>query len=136
MDDFDSFGAEEVPKKNPMPVQRSALALGSGILGALIFRKHPVLGFIGASTIAANADAAYRKDKTPREAVQRVGQYLVGIIGALALPQHPALAFVGGFIAADALIDGEGGGVIEEWAEYGGVNLHEPKQLEAHKEET
>ena len=121
---FDFLGAEEEQPKNPMPANRAALTLGAGILGALIFRKHPVLGFIGASTVVANTHAVYQKDKSPREALQRVGQYIVGIAGALALPKHPALAFGAAFIAADALIDGDGGGVIEEWAKYGGVKLH------------
>lgn len=118
------LGAEEPPKKNPMPRERSLLAVGAGVLGALIFRKHPVLGFIGAATTAANIHAVYKKDKTPKQAIQRMSQYAVGITGALMLPKHPALAFGAGFIAADALVDDNGDGVIEEWAAYGGINLH------------
>lgn len=118
---LDCLGAEEAPRPRKLPTKRLIFALGAGALGALFVPKHRVLGFLNAAALASNIDAVHMKERTWKEAVKRVGRHLVATAASLAMPRHPAIGYVGGAIAADLLIDDEGGGIIEEWSEYEGI---------------
>jgi len=117
---FDLLGAE-VPKPAPLSWGRGALALAAGAVGALLIPRHPVLTFLGAAALASNAHAVAVGDRTFKNAAKRMGRHVVATAGSLALPKYPAMGYVAGAIAGDLLLDGEGGGIIEEWADYEGV---------------
>lgn len=128
---FDCLGAEVIrPARPPVSWGRSVLAVGAGILGAVLIPKHPVLAFLNAAAVASNVHAVIQKDRTAKDAIKRVGRHIVATAGSLALPQHPAVGYIAGAIAADLLMDGEGGGIIEEWSEYEGIVDH-PKVVDA-----
>jgi hypothetical protein len=62
-----------------------------------------------------------------KDAARRVGKHVVATAGALALPSHPAVGYVGAAVAADLLLDGKGGGLIEEFAHYAGIESGQPE---------
>ena len=126
MSGFDLLGVE-TPPKHPLPLQRSVIAVATGALGAVLMPKHPMLAFLGGAAVASNVHAAASGDRTWSDAVRRVGRHIVATAGSLALPKYPAIGYIAGAIAADLLIDGQGGGLIEEWTEYEGVR-DTPKQ--------
>lgn len=125
---FDLLGAERAIAR-PMSFGRGALAIGAGLVGALLIRKHPVLAFLNAAALASNTHAVITNDRTVKGAIKRMGRHVVATAGSLALPKHPAMGYVAGAIAADLLIDDEGGGIIEEWADYEGVRSTPKKEI-------
>jgi hypothetical protein len=116
---FDLLGAElPAVAARPLSLSRGVVALGAGALGALVFRRHPALAFLNAAALASNAHAVATGDRTTKDAIKRMGRHVVATAGSLALPSYPVIGYVAGAVAADLLIDGEGGGIIEEWARY------------------
>jgi len=120
MDGLDLLGAEAPPRLQ-MSLGRTLLALGAGAVGALLIPKHRVLGFLNASALASNTYAIAKKERSFKDAAKRMGRHVVATAGSLAMPNHPAIGYVAGAVAADLLIDGEGGGIIEEWSRYEGA---------------
>jgi hypothetical protein len=118
---FDYLGAEPVKSKPQLSVTRTTLALVAGAIGAYFVPKHPVLAFLNAGALASNLHAVSAGERTKTDAIKRMGRHIVATAGALAMPSHPAIGYIAGAIAGDLLIDGEGGGIIDEWAEYEGV---------------
>lgn len=116
---FDLLGAE--PVKPTLSFKRLTVALASGAVGALLMPRHPVLGFLNAAAVASNALAVEEGERTWPEAIKRMGRHIVATAGSLALPTHPAMGYVAGAVAADMLIDDEGGGILEEWADFEGI---------------
>lgn len=118
---FDLLGADS-PAPRPIPVGRTVLAVGAGIIGALLARKHhPMLVFLNVTAATSNVHAAVTKERTWKDAARRMGRHVVATAGSLALPNYPVIGYVGAAIAADLLIDGEGGGMIEEFSNYEGI---------------
>jgi hypothetical protein len=112
---LDYLGAVPLVAKPRVSWSRAALALAAGTLGAFVFRRsHPVLAFIGTAAVASNTHAVVVGDRTLRGAVRRIGCHVVATAGSLALPSYPAIGYVAGAIAGDLLLDGEGGGIVEE----------------------
>lgn len=118
-DGFDILGAELPHRK--LPVTRTLLALVAGALGAVTVKKHPVLAFLGTAALASNAHAVAVGERSIKQAVQRLGRHVVATAGSLSVPKYPAMGYVAGAVAADMLIDGEGGGLIEEFTDYEGI---------------
>jgi len=119
---LDLLGADvSAAPKQPLTLGRGAVAVAAGALGALVFRKHPALGFLNAAALASNVHAVATGEREGKDAVRRMGRHVVATAGSLALPGYPVIGYVAGAIAADLLIDGNGGGIIEEWADYEGV---------------
>lgn len=102
------------------PSRATALATVAGaVFGSLLWRQHPVLGLLGGAAAAGSAAEVALGEATWQEGASRVGKHLVAATGSLALPTHPALGYVAAAVAADLLLDGEGGGVLERahaWA--------------------
>jgi hypothetical protein len=120
---FDLLGAE-LPKttSSGLSFSRSAVALGAGAVGAFVFRKHPMLAFLDAAALASNVHAVSQGERGWKDAVRRMGRHVVATAGSLAMPAFPAIGYVAGAVAADLLIDGQGGGIIEEWSRYEDVD--------------
>lgn len=112
--DFDYLGAEEIKPAKPS-LTRALLAVAAGLVGSRLVPRHPVLAFLGASALASNAHAVATGEKPWQVAVRRMGCHLVATAGSLALPKHPAIGYVAAAIAGDLVLDGKGGGVLEEW---------------------
>lgn len=127
---LDILGAEPAGGlTRPISVPSAAVSLAAGAIGALLSRKHPVLGFLGASALASNIHAVAAGDRTWKNAAKRIGKHVVAVAGSLAMPKHPAVGYVAGAVAGDLLLDGEGGGIVEEWAHYAGVR-EVPEKIE------
>ena len=131
MHGLDFLGTEPSakPARIPMSLSGSAVAIGAGVIGAALWRKHPVLGFLGLSAFASNAHALATRNRSFGEAGKRMGKHFVAVAGSLALQSHPAVGYIAGAVAADLLLDGTGGGIVEEWAHYAGVR-DEPQRVE------
>lgn len=131
---LDLLGAESptqpvVHRHRPrLSLAGSLLSIGAGVVGSVLWRKHPVLGFLGASAVAGNVHAAATGDQTWREAGERMGRHVVATAGSLALPAHPALGYVAAAFAADLLLDDKGGGVFSEWAHH--IAKREPEVID------
>jgi hypothetical protein len=116
---FDILGAE--PPRQPISLKRTLVALGAGAVGALLVPKHPVLAFLGIAAAASNTHAVLAEERTMKQAIQRMGRHIVATVGSLSVPKFPAMGYVAGAVAADLFIDGEGGGIIEEFTDYEGI---------------
>jgi len=122
LDGFDVLGAEVIKAPSrEIPWGRSALAIGAGAIAAMFVPKHPVLAFLDTAAAVSNAHAVMAGERTWKEAVRRMGKHVVATVGALAVPKYPAMGYVAGAVGADLLIDGEGGGIIEEFTDYEGI---------------
>ena len=102
--------------KAPMPartaalqkqeVQRAAADLGGsaalGIIGALLWRDHRVLGFLGASALGHSAFSVASKDYVG--ALGTIGTTTAGIGGSLLWKNHPILGFLVGEVAGNAVM--------------------------------
>lgn len=124
MDGLDLLGAQPAAQPRKMPRSRFALAVAAGAIGALLVPKHRVLAFLNVAALTSNAHAVVKRERTWKDAVRRMGRHVVATAGALAMPGGAVMrgvGYVGGAVAADLLIDGEGGGIIEEWERYEGV---------------
>lgn len=118
-DGLDLLGAEAAKPK--LSFKRLTVALGAGALGAVLWPRHPVLGFLNAAAVASNVLAVEEGERSWPQAIKRMGRHIVASAGSLALPAHPGIGYVAGAVAADMLIDHEGGGILEEWADFEGV---------------
>jgi len=116
---FDILSAER--PRRPLPVKRTLIALAAGAIGAVLVKKHPVLAFLGTAAVASNTHAVVVGERTLKEAIKRVGRHVVATAGSLSVPKYPAMGYVAGAVAADLFIDGEGGGIIEEFTDYEGI---------------
>lgn len=94
--------------------ERSVVSIVAGAIGASLVPSHPVLAFLNTAALAGNTHAVLKKERTVKDAAKRLGQHLVATAGSLAMPSYPAIGYVAGAIAADLLIDGKGGGIVEE----------------------
>lgn len=128
-DGFDLLGAESV--KPALSFKRMTVALAAGALGAVLVPRHPVLAFMNAAALASNVQAVEEGERTWPQAIKRMGRHIVATAGSLALPTHPGIGYVAGAIAADLFIDHEGGGLIEEWADFEGVSTPDPNIIDA-----
>lgn len=130
MDGFDMLGAEAPkPVVRSLSFSRTALALAAGAVGAALTPKHPVLAFLGVAAAASNAHAVVSGDRSLKDAIRRMGRHVVATAGSLSVPKYPAIAYVAGAVAGELLIDGEGGGIFEEWADYEGVKSRPRKDV-------
>lgn len=121
-DGLDCLGAEIIkPASRKIPWARSAVALAAGAVGAVLVPKHPVLAFLGVAAATSNAHAVVQGDRTVKDALRRMGKHVVATVGSLSVPKYPAMGYVAGAVAADLFIDGEGGGILEEFADYEGI---------------
>jgi hypothetical protein len=119
---LDMLGAEPASLQHSFSWSRGTIALVAGALGAFVFRRsHPVLAFLDFSALASNTHAVVAKERSWQDAGRRMGRHLIATAGSLAMPKHGLIGYLAGAVGADMLIDGEGGGVIEEWARYTGV---------------
>lgn len=116
---FDILGAD-VPRPQ-LSWTRTTVALLAGTVGAIVVKKHPVLAFLGLSAAASNTHAVLSGERTLKAAIKRMGRHVVATAGSLSVPKYPAMGYVAGAVAADLLIDEEGGGIIEEFMNYEGI---------------
>jgi len=118
---FDMLGAEELRPSRQISWTRSAMAITAGAVAAVLVPTHPVLAFLDVAAAVSNAHAVAVGERTVKDAIKRMGRHVVATVGSLSVPKYPAMGYVAGAVAADLLIDGEGGGIIEEIADYEGV---------------
>jgi hypothetical protein len=116
---FDILGAERPARQ--LPVKRTLLALAAGAAGAVLVKKHPVLAFLGSAALASNVHAVAVGERTLKQAIQRMGRHVVATAGSLSVAKYPVMGYIAGAVAADMFIDGEGGGIIEEFTDYEGI---------------
>lgn len=133
---LDLLGAERRRVVRPLSASSLAIAVGGGLIGCFAWRKHPVLGFMGGAALTANTHALIAGHRTWKDAATRVGQHVVATAGSLALPAHPAFGYVAAAVAADLLVDGKDGGIIEEWAHHAGADDSTIIDVEAEGEES
>ena len=126
---FDFLGAESV--KPSLSMKRLTIALATGALSAVLVPKHPMLAFLNGAALASNTLAVEEGERTWPEAIKRMGRHVVATAASLALPKYPAMGYVAGAVAADLLIDNEGGGIIEEWADFEGVPKSDDNIIDA-----
>src|SRR3990167_1889884 len=86
------------------PAQGSLIpALVGGAIGSLLWRAHPVLGFIGGASIAGNGLGLIRGGDRGGD-LGRMATTGAGIGLALKWPAHPVLGFLGGSIATGTAV--------------------------------
>jgi hypothetical protein len=125
---FDLLGAEALePAPKKFVWTRSALAIAAGAVAASVFKRHPVLAFLDTAAAVSNAHAVYVGERTWRDAAKRMGRHVVATVGSLTVPKYPAAGYVAGAVAGDLLFDGEGGGIIDEIANYEGIKSSKPR---------
>ena len=118
---FDLVGAGGPVVTPPKSHVRPAIvSLIAGFFGSLLWRRHPVLGFLHAVALADNGQALAAGERTWKQAAEDIGKHVVATAGSLALPTHPAIGYVAAAVAADLLVDGKGGGVFERMAKHSG----------------
>jgi hypothetical protein len=67
------------------------------VAGALVWKRHPVLGVLAGHAIGANAKELLSGDR--KKAMCHVAVEGAGILGALKYKKHPVLGWVGGTVA-------------------------------------
>jgi hypothetical protein len=73
--------------------------LGGGVVGALSWKRHRVLGFLLGHALAATAVPLYRGHGNERKrALCQLGVEGAGIGGALLWKDHPVLGWIGGIM--------------------------------------
>lgn len=121
MTGLDILGADTLPMGRP-PMSLSvaqrelALSAGGGVLGLMLWRRHPILGLLTGFVLAGNAHSVATKNKTWWQAGKRVACHGVAVAGSLAVPEFPAMAYILTSVAANLLIDRKG--IAEEWEEF------------------
>lgn len=69
----------------------------AGVLGALVWKKHRVLGFLGASAVGVSVYPMVRGSGPTRLAVGcYVGEVGASVAGSLMWKKHPILGYLGG----------------------------------------
>ena len=114
MNTLEMLGAEEQTEHlwwHPL-----AASAAAGAFGALVWRSHPVLACLLGLSLGRNTYGVVVKERTWQEAVRKFGQHITATAGALALPKHPVVGYLAGAVAGDVLIDGKGGGLLDQWA--------------------
>lgn len=117
---LEMLGAEHPVQIRPVEMTRGNLAatFSGGLLGMILWRRHWLLGILGGSALGSNAHAVSTGRRTWKQAARRMGQHVVATAGALAVPSHPAVAYVAAAVAADLVLNGEGHGLLSEWAHH------------------
>lgn len=81
MTGLDLLGVDPLPTASAAPARASftgmGIAVAAGTAGALLVRSHPVLAFLGFSAVAGNAHAVATKERTWKQAAERVGRHVV-----------------------------------------------------------
>lgn len=113
MEGFDLLGAELPPKQ--MTWTRGILAVAAGAVAATLVPKHPFLAALGAASIASNAHAVAKGERTAKQALRRMGRHVIATAGSLALPKYPAIGWGAGFISSGFILDEEDS-LLAEWS--------------------
>ncbi len=130
MSSLDFIGATEPAAFSDHPVAPLAITIGAGVVGAALWRAHPVLGFLGASGLASNAHGYASSRLTLKQTGVNVGQHLAAVAGSLALGSHPAIGYVAGMLAADLILDGRSTAAANEWTQRSGIAGVEPELID------
>ena len=108
------LGAEVEIKDRPWWQPLLASIAGAATVAAL-WKSHRNLGGMIGLVLGRNAFGVVVKDRTWQEAGRNVGQHVIATVGSLSIPSHPVMGWFAGAIAGDVLIDGHGGGLLEQW---------------------
>ncbi len=73
------------------------------VAGAVLWKKHPILGLIGGHAVGSNAGALLRGGYERKQALYMVGVEGAAIYGSLKYKRHPILGFLGGGLAGAAV---------------------------------
>src|SRR5574341_1916134 len=76
--------------------------LVAGVVGALLWPKHRVLGFLGAAAIAGNAYPLLKGDRA--RALDGLGIVGAGLAGSLAWKRHPAIGYIGASVLTATVV--------------------------------
>lgn len=130
MSSLDFIGATSpaLPPRTLSPVVMSA---GVGVLGAALWRAHPVLGFLFGAGLAGNAYDLATRRQTWKQTGLRVGKQVAAVAGSLALRSHPAIGYVAGSVAADLALEGRGGYVMQAWTHRDTLEIEQPEIIDA-----
>lgn len=121
MSSLDFIGATEPAAFSGHPIAPIAITIGAGVVGAALWRSHPILGFLGASGLASNAHGYASSRLTLKQTGANVGQHLAAVAGSLALGSHPAIGYVAGMLAADLILDGRSVAATKDWTQRTGI---------------
>lgn len=100
--DFDLIGAQSAS----WSWVGAGVSIGGSLLGLVLWRAHPVLGFLGGAAIAGNAYELATRRQSVSQATRNLGTHAAAIAASLSVPAFPALAWIGGAVAADLLLPG------------------------------
>lgn len=75
--------------------------VATGALGSILWRSHPLLGFLGGLAIGQAGKSLYRGDPTAKAVVQ-LGITGTAIAGSLLWRRHPVLGHLGGALIGSA----------------------------------
>lgn len=72
----------------------------TGLLGVAVWKKHPLLGFLGGETVGMNAMRLFRGHGVDRAmALSNLAMTGTAIAGSLAWRKHPVFGFFAGMLA-------------------------------------
>lgn len=98
-----SIGAEPTaldrvkPKQESVGFVRGLAPVGAGIVGALAWKRHRVLGFFGGHALGESA-FSFMEGDTAR-GLTKLGIEAAAIGGSLKFKRHPVLGYFGGLLA-------------------------------------
>ena len=106
MSALDLLGADAPPDAAPQQSAWHAMgaAIVGGVVGLLMTREHPVVGFITGYDVGGTL-ADLRAGRLDREQATRVmGRSALAAVAATSLPVSPILGYIAGAIAGDMLL--------------------------------
>ncbi len=77
--------------------------IAGGAIGAVVWKKHRVLGAIAGSSIGRNTPALLHAEHR-RSALCNMGVTGAGVLGSLLMPGTPAVGFIVGWLAGGAAV--------------------------------
>lgn len=107
---LDCLGAEYAPMGLRDSKTRFAVAALAGVAGALLWRRHPVLGFVGLASGIDSVRALAEGEISAASAVKRIGRYGIAVASSALLSENVDVTgagfvgFVGGAVVGDALL--------------------------------
>ena len=108
MSRFEMLGAQEIKKPELLgksdPWIATVATLAGGTAGALLWRKHQVLGLLNGFAVGGNVARVATKEITLRRAAENLGAHVVATASSLGLPSHPAIGYVAGAAGANLFL--------------------------------
>lgn len=81
-----------------------AATLAGGAAGALVWRRHPVLGLLNGFALGGNTARVLTGEIPIRRAAENLGAHAIATAVSLGLPSHPAIGYVAGAASANIFL--------------------------------